>query len=55
MKLIRTMTDKWAKKRATILKKYGGVTWAWHFNLNGDLIVRSLTTGLVRNVGKVEQ
>lgn len=46
--------DNWLKKRATILKKYGAPGWAWHFKLNGDLIVRSMKTGKIKNVGKVE-
>lgn len=48
------MIDKYAKKRAAILKKYGGSTWAWHFPISGELIVRSKTTGKIKNLGHID-
>lgn len=47
------MTDRLAKKRAAILRKYGGTGWAWHWPASGELIARSISTGKVKNLGHV--
>ena len=47
------MTDRLAKKRAAILRRYGSPGWAWHWPASGELIVRSKATGRVKNLGRV--